>query len=196
MSNAPRSNLRTEPYLTDRLLDKIILPLIPRWVQPNHITILRFMAAPLVFWLIWQEYYGWGLLAFLFTALTDAIDGAMARLRQQITAWGITYDPVADKILVGGVVLILVLQKLGFFLTFFIIVFELITLLGGFCFKKRGVLSPASVWGKTKMILQVAGISVLLIGVIWNIPLLYSFSYGIFLLSLCFAFMNLIFRGQ
>jgi CDP-diacylglycerol--glycerol-3-phosphate 3-phosphatidyltransferase len=188
--------VRTEPYPTDYLLNKTILPLIPYWLKPNHLTIFRFLATPFVFWLFWQGNYQWGLPVFLLVAFTDALDGALARIRKQITQWGITYDPVADKILMGGVVLILVLQKLGKGLALVIVGSEVIAILGGLYFKMKGVLCPATIWGKIKMNIQVLAITILLIGVIFNASYLFNCSYWLFVISLGFALMSILGRGQ
>lgn len=188
-------NIRTEPYFTDRLFDRIFLIFIPQCVRPNHLTVLRFIITPLVLFLLWRGDYSWGLIFFLIAALTDALDGAMARLRQQITVWGITYDPVADKILIAGAALVLVFQKLGPGLALIIIALELISIGGGLYFKLKGKLCPATIGGKIKMILQVCAVAILLISVIFNITNFHIISYCIFVISFVFAVIGLITRG-
>jgi len=98
----------TQPL--DRLLALTILKLIPHFIKPNHITVFRFLATPPVALLMFYGKYWVGLWAFLIAAFTDAIDGAMARTRNQVTEWGKIYDPLADKILVGTMVFIIVLR--------------------------------------------------------------------------------------
>lgn len=189
------NQVRVEPYPTDRFLNKIILPLIPRPVRPNHLTFLRLILTPLVLYFLWQGNFILGLTLFLIAALTDALDGAMARLRSQITVWGIIYDPVADKVLIGGAVLVLLL-KVHFFLALAVVFLELITVLGAFYFKnRRNKLCPANVWGKTKMVLQVAAVVFLILGEILGFPGLLSFSFTIFYFSLFFSVISVISRS-
>lgn len=176
----------------DRPLAVTILRLIPYFIKPNHITVFRFIASPIVFWLLYQGLYTVGLIAFLLVALTDAMDGAMARTRRQITVWGTVYDGVADKFLIGGTVLILVLQKLGATLAVFVLGLELFGVLAGLYFKSKGIVRAANWWGKIKMNLQVAGVAVLLIHVIGNVPILQEVSFGILVSSVGFGVISLI----
>lgn len=176
----------------DRPLAATILRLIPHSIKPNHVTMMRFITSPIVFFLLWREWYAVGLIAFLLVALTDAMDGAMARTRKQITVWGTLYDGVADKFLIIGAVLILVLQRLGIGLAIFVLGLELFGVLAGLYFKRRGVVRPANWWGKIKMNLQVAGVAVLLIHVIGSVPILDGVSFWILSSSVGFGVISLI----
>lgn len=187
---------RERPYPTDHLLGATVLRLIPSRIPPNAITILRFLLCPYVFYLFLHGDYGWGFWVFLFTAFTDAIDGAMARLRKQITIWGTLYDPVADKLLIGGTVLILAWKNLGTEIIFLIVGLEIATVLGALYFRLRRVIYPANLYGKIKMLLQVVAASVLILGLIFQLSVLFSVSYGIFILACVFAFLSLASRGQ
>ncbi|MDO8435700.1 MAG: CDP-alcohol phosphatidyltransferase family protein, partial [bacterium] len=81
---------------TDKLLARTILHLFPYSVRPNHVTAFRLIATPFVVWVLASENYVWGIPFFLLVAFTDAIDGAMARTRDQITDVGKLFDPLAD----------------------------------------------------------------------------------------------------
>jgi len=183
-------NIKLTPY--DKLLQKTLLWMFPiKFVRPNHITVARFALSPLVFWLFWQQQYKAGLIVFLAVALTDAIDGSMARTRRQITVWGTIYDGVADKILITGAVLILVIQHLSVVLAAVIIGIEVITAAVALYLKSRGVIRPANLWGKIKMNLQVAAVALLLIYMIWNIPELTRVSYDMFVASIILAVVSI-----
>lgn len=173
------SNIKLTFY--DKIFAPTILRIIPYSVKPNHVTILRFVTAPIVFWLLLKEYYTVSLAAFLLVALTDAIDGAMARTRRQITLWGIVYDGVADKFLIGGVVLMLVFQELGVILAGFVLGLELFGMFGGLYFKSRGIVHAANLWGKIKMNLQVIGVALLLIHIIDGAYIFKDVSFWIFI---------------
>jgi len=80
--------------------DYLFLPIIeilPHSVKPNHISALRFcLTLPLIL-LMWQHFYKIAGALFLIAALLDAIDGSLARLRDQETKLGAFLDPTADK---------------------------------------------------------------------------------------------------
>ena len=183
-------NVKLAPY--DRLVAGTLLKLLPARVRPNHITVARMATSPIVFWLLWSGKYKVGLFAFLIVAVTDAMDGALARTRRQITAWGTTYDGVADKFLIGGVVLIVVLKHLGLTLVTLIVVSELLGLIGALYYKRKGIIHPANWWGKIKMNLQVLATVALLVDVIWARPIFSNLSLWIFASSLGFGIISII----
>jgi CDP-diacylglycerol--glycerol-3-phosphate 3-phosphatidyltransferase len=179
----------------DRLLAATVLKLIPNWVYPNYITVFRFLATPMVAILMASENYKAGLVAFLIVAATDAIDGALARTRNQITEWGKLYDPVADKILIGFMVFIIVLRYIDYWTALLIMVIEAIIIATGYIRKRMGRVVQANIWGKVKMILQVTGVVVLLLAVIFNVERLMPFAHGTFYLAIVFAIVSLFTYG-
>ncbi|MGC2473591.1 MAG: CDP-alcohol phosphatidyltransferase family protein, partial [Candidatus Sulfotelmatobacter sp.] len=74
---------------------------------PNSITLSRIASIPLLIWILSSSHFSSvngekELLAsalFLAAAMTDGIDGYLARKRDQITTMGILLDPLADKLL-------------------------------------------------------------------------------------------------
>jgi len=149
----------------DFIVKRLFLWAIPEWVKPNHATILRFIMTPYVVWLIYIHEYDLATVWFILAALTDAIDGSMARTRKQITEWGELFDPVADKLLIGTVGLILIYRYLHLFLIITILVLEFLTIAAAFYLKwKHPHFRPkANVFGKLKMLMQVIGVVLLLI---------------------------------
>ncbi|HEU5114247.1 MAG TPA: CDP-alcohol phosphatidyltransferase family protein, partial [Candidatus Paceibacterota bacterium] len=100
-------------YLTratpiDRLLSRTFLKLVPKSVTPNQITKFRLITIPFIGLLLGFNYYIPGAILFLFSAFSDALDGALARTERKITTWGTLYDPIADKLLIGLVSVIIV----------------------------------------------------------------------------------------
>lgn len=183
-------NIKPAPY--DRFMEKTVLWMFPaRFVRPNHITLLRFVFSPLVFFFFWQQQYRVGLIAFLLVSLTDAIDGSMARTRRQITAWGTMYDGVADKVLIIGAVLILVIQHLSVWLAAIIVGIEMLTAFIALYLKHREVIRPANVWGKIKMNLQVIAVALLLVYIIWGIPQFARVSYDVFVAAIILSFVSI-----
>jgi len=74
--------------IKDRAISFIFEPLIPIYVVPNHITVFRFVSVPFVTFLLFYEYYATGFALFAVLAFSDALDGAIARTRGQVTDWG------------------------------------------------------------------------------------------------------------
>ena len=82
------------------------------WNLPNILTLLRIVLIPLfvvVFYLPWQGNHLASAIIFGLAALTDWLDGYLARKLNQHTPFGAFLDPVADKLIVA-VALLMLLQ--------------------------------------------------------------------------------------
>jgi len=83
---------------------------------PNSITLSRICSIPLLVWVLSSSHFSSAngekeLLAsalFIAAAMTDGIDGYLARKRDQITTMGILLDPIADKLLIAAAFIVLV----------------------------------------------------------------------------------------
>jgi CDP-diacylglycerol---glycerol-3-phosphate 3-phosphatidyltransferase len=83
---------------------------------PNSITLSRICSIPLLIWILSSPRFSSvngekELLAsalFILAAMTDGIDGYLARRRDQITTMGILLDPIADKLLIAAAFIVLV----------------------------------------------------------------------------------------
>ena len=73
----------------------------------NIITVVRLLITPIIVWLIFSSYYGLGLIFFVFSGLSDALDGFIAKQYNQRTILGSYLDPVADKVLIVSSILAL-----------------------------------------------------------------------------------------
>ena len=134
---------------------------------PNKITIFRVCMIPifLIFMLIPEITYGRYIAAgiFILAALTDALDGHIARKHNLITNFGKFMDPLADKLLVSSALICLVEYKLlPSWIVIIIIAREFI--ISGFRLiaSDNGVVIAASWWGKLKTNVQIV-MSVMLI---------------------------------
>ena len=76
---------------------------------PNAISLLRLLAVPVVAWLIIQQRWEAACWLFLAAAVSDGIDGLVARWLNQTTPLGAALDTVADKAL-GVVTLVMLTQ--------------------------------------------------------------------------------------
>ena len=81
---------------------------MPRWLNAaNLLTFLRFVLVPFVIRAILDGRHTLALALFAVAALTDVLDGAVARRFRLATPAGAWLDPVADKCLISGVFLAL-----------------------------------------------------------------------------------------
>ncbi|MBU0879943.1 CDP-alcohol phosphatidyltransferase family protein, partial [Patescibacteria group bacterium] len=181
----------------DKFLAATILKLIPEIIKPNHLTVFRIIATPAVVVLMVYEQYYIGLIAFLFIAFTDALDGSMARTRNQITEWGKIYDPLADKILIGSMVFAIVLRYIDVWTAVAIVVIEIVFIITAWIRIKKqdGKIVQANIWGKIKMFLQVAGVVILLLAIINNWASLLPFASYALYLAIAFAIVSLLTHG-
>ncbi len=153
-------------YFTDRILAATLLKLLPSWITPNELTLLRVFLTPFVIFFLAIPAYNIGLPLFLFAALTDALDGALARTTHRITPWGMIFDPVADKFLIISSVLLLIFRHLNAWLAVALITVELLIVVAALIWRRQGLTIQSNIWGKIKMLLQVFGITCILL-IIW-----------------------------
>jgi cardiolipin synthase len=77
---------------------------------PNSLSIARLLLAPFIFSATLGTRHGPALILFICAALTDGLDGLLARRFGQVTSIGAYLDPIADKVLLSGVYLSLALS--------------------------------------------------------------------------------------
>jgi CDP-diacylglycerol--glycerol-3-phosphate 3-phosphatidyltransferase len=133
---------------------------------PNALTLLRILLVPVVVVALLAETPNGDTIAagvFALAALTDGLDGYIARSRGAITTFGKLIDPLADKLLVTAALVTLVsLQRLEAWVAMVIIAREFaVTGLRGVA-AERGIVIQASWLGKLKTILQIAAVIALI----------------------------------
>jgi cardiolipin synthase len=74
---------------------------------PNLLTLMRLIFVPFVVVAIQQQKYAWALAIFVVAGITDGLDGLLARWLQQKTTIGQYLDPIADKLLLSTMFLML-----------------------------------------------------------------------------------------
>ncbi len=153
-----RAGLDPAPIVAEELLED---PEEPHWFNvPNGVTFLRALLVPVILWLLARDDPGsrwWALGIFIFAALTDSIDGWVARRWHGVTRWGQLADPIADKLLiVGSLASLAAVGELPWWAVGVIVVRELaVTILRVALVSRQGLVMPASWWGKSKTISQV-----------------------------------------
>jgi len=142
---------------------------------PNLITLLRILLIPLivgVFYLpdAWLSFEGKNIAAtgiFIFAAITDWLDGYLARKLDQMSAFGAFFDPVADKlVVVGALIVLLFLNRVDMVVALIIIGREIaISALREWMATVGQAKSVAVAFvGKLKTVLQMIAIPLLLFG--------------------------------
>ena len=128
---------------------------------PNFLSLLRIILVPVVVIFLIQGSYGKALFTFAVAGLTDALDGALARLLSCQTVLGSYLDPIADKLLLtASFVTLSILGIIPSWLTVIIISRDFIILLGIAILSLLSVpyvISPAFV-GKITTALQIVTI--------------------------------------
>jgi CDP-diacylglycerol---glycerol-3-phosphate 3-phosphatidyltransferase len=144
---------------------------------PNALTLLRIFFVPVLIvvlltrspnielWGLPMNFEFWGVLILLTAAATDWADGYFARRRSEVTTLGILLDPIADKLLISAAFVSLVDMHLVPAWMVVIIIGREFTVLGlRNIASAEGFTIAASVLGKTKMVLQVCAVAVLIAG--------------------------------
>jgi CDP-diacylglycerol--glycerol-3-phosphate 3-phosphatidyltransferase len=140
------------------------------WNLPNSITLLRTVAVPvlLLFPVLAPSRVGSQTMAWIFivAAVTDLVDGWLARRGEQVTRIGKLLDPLADKLLVATALIVLLaagrIPTWGAIMVVVIVGRELaVTGLRGFA-SEHGTIMAAQWPGKVKTLLQNIAIGALL----------------------------------
>ncbi len=134
---------------------------------PNSITIFRIILIPIfVVLMLTNLPYGGvlGAAIFLFAALTDSLDGYLARKWKQTTKLGAILDPLADKLLITAALISLVeLGKLPGWIAIVIIGREFAVTGLRVVKAEEGKIIPASKMGKLKTISQVTAVMIIML---------------------------------
>jgi len=148
---------------------------------PNVITLLRLAAVPVVAWLILQQRWEAACWLFLASAVSDGIDGLLARWLNQMTQLGAALDTVADKALgVVTLVLLTLAEAIPLWVTLAILLRDSIIVLGALSYRGlAGHLEIHPTWlGKTHMFAELSLLALVLGGLAgllvlddWLLPL-------------------------
>src|ERR687886_118630 len=133
---------------------------------PNALTLVRILLVPVLVVALTVETPGGSTIAavvFALAALTDGLDGYIARSQRSVTNFGKVMDPIADKLLIAAALISLVsLDRLAPWVAMVIIAREFAVSGLRVAAGAQGVVIPASWLGKAKTITQVAAILALI----------------------------------
>ena len=179
--------------ITDKILAKTLLRLIPRWITPNLVSWMRFFSVPFIGYFLLAQNYAVGLPLFLVSAFSDAVDGSLARTREMVTDFGKMFDPVADKFLISVAAIILVPRHLGWSIVIVIISIEIILITSAYVQQRYyGKVIQAENTGKLKMIMQSLGVGALLVYALLGIPLFLTIATYCLYIAIFFALLSLV----
>ncbi len=159
---------------------------------PNLLTLARLLLVPVFLYLVVKERYLLGAVVFLVAALTDALDGFIARRNGQSSAFGANFDPFVDKtLLVTSYALLASMGIIPLWLGIVVVARDLavfsglLFLRGAAIFKEAGrdVAMRTTVAGKSTTILQV-------ITVLWALVVMEGVEGGgdgVFFTAMCAA---------
>jgi CDP-diacylglycerol---glycerol-3-phosphate 3-phosphatidyltransferase len=149
---------------------------------PNLLTLFRIFLVPLLVAALVQQNFSihWGdrllvandffaLIVFLAAALTDLLDGYLARRWKQVTTVGTLLDPVADKLLISAALISLVeIRLLPGWLVILIISREFAVSGLRSIAAAEGYPIKAGELGKSKMLFQVLGVALVMLSIRWS----------------------------
>lgn len=135
---------------------------------PNSLTLFRIFLVPILVVVLLTKFDGReyvGLAIFLLAAVTDLLDGWVARKYGKVTRLGMLLDPLADKLLVSAAFISLVEIGLAPAWMVVIIIFREFAVSGlRSIAAQQGVTIAASPLGKGKTVSQVIAIAILILG--------------------------------
>lgn len=138
---------------------------------PNKLTVLRIILIPFVMFFYLASFIPNGigkiiaLAIFIIAALTDLLDGKIARKYNLVTNLGKFLDPIADKILTSAVLFMMIADGTipapwGVIVVSIIIAREFMVSALRLLVASRGTVLAADIWGKAKTMVQMIAIPV------------------------------------
>ncbi len=166
---APGTSAEQTHRVESALLHQVEPAAVPLMNIANVLTVLRILIVPIFLMALFaggghDPGWRWGAAAlFGIAAITDRIDGQLARKYGLVTDFGKLMDPIADKALIGAALIGLsMLGDLPWWITLVIIARELGVTLLRLAVVRRGVI-PAGRGGKLKTLVQSVAIAALLL---------------------------------
>jgi len=121
---------------------------------PNVLTFIRFLLVPVAIYYAVKDKLLTGFIIYTIACATDVLDGVIARKFNMITEAGKLLDPLADKVMIMGmVVTFTVLGVLPIFVLIIVVVKEVTMISGGIFLYKNNIVVQANIFGKIAALL-------------------------------------------
>lgn len=143
-------------HYRDEILFVFIKPYWPRKITPNIITTVRIIIGVLLFALLFFFKIEDKILIislFFFGALTDLLDGSVARGKNMVTELGAMLDPVADRIMIIPIAVYSLFGPHRWLLLVLLLI-EVVNALVSIYYTTKKVCLESNIFGKTKMVMQ------------------------------------------
>jgi len=134
---------------------------------PNILSFIRLLGVPLFLWLILvPEADGWAFVVLALSAVTDYLDGMIARALGQISRLGQLLDPLADRLYIAATLLGLAIRAIiPWWLVVVLLARDLILAVVLALLKRRGITGlPVHFLGKAATFCLLCGLPLLLLG--------------------------------
>ena len=144
---------------------------------PNLLTLLRLIFVPFAVIAVLSNHYGWALTLFVVAGVTDGLDGLLARLLKQKTVLGQYLDPIADKLLLSTMFLMLAsMGKIPWWVTVLVFSRDIIILIVCTVLYAIGVMKTfrPSWWGKANTVAQIVTVPLVMLVEIYRQPWIVS----------------------
>ncbi len=82
------------------------------WTPSNVVSLFRLLLTGPVVYLLLNEMRVAAFVVCVISAFTDYLDGRLARSTQTVSEWGKIIDPIADKVFIGAILIVLLVQGL------------------------------------------------------------------------------------
>jgi len=167
---------------------------------PNILSLFRlFLVIPMIYTLIYHENI-LAILIGLLATIIDGMDGYIARRFNQISEYGKMIDPLADKLLVGAIIIILLIQaRLPLWFALTVLIRDFLLLIGGlYVAKKLKYVLPSQRFGKIAAFVVALTLLFAILGI--NEILKYMYIFAAFMLIGSFIYytvrMLLVFKKE
>ena len=177
-------------HYRDEALFVFIKPYWPRKITPNVITTARIIIGVLLFALLFFFKIEDKILIislFFFGALTDILDGSVARGKNMVTELGAILDPVADRIIIITIAVYSLFEHHRWLLLVLLLT-EVVNTFVSIYYTTKKVYIESNIFGKTKMVMQ--SLVFIAILIVWpNLPP--QFFIALLWLSIVFTILSI-----
>lgn len=173
------------------------------WTAPNQLTLLRLIFIPFVITNVLENNWEWALGLLILAGVSDALDGWLARVLDQRTLLGQYLDPIADKLLLSSLFLVLsIAHKIPWKYTVLVLsrdVCILATSMALYATVGFRDFRP-SIFGKINTVCQICAVFFVVLAQVFNTPAVHAmktmFLYATFVFTLLSGVHYILLTGR